>query len=89
MFDKREEWRAALPPRGGAAIIFASRVVHFAAYYESFAHIAHIALNDSGMAVATDHGSHHLIAASFFRSTRLIHSCNSAGSSFCNSTWTK
>jgi hypothetical protein len=27
----------------------------------------------------------YLIAASFFRSTRLIHSCNSVGSWFCNS----
>ena len=31
----------------------------------------------------------HLIAASFFRSMRLIHSCNSPGSWFCNSIWTK
>ena len=31
----------------------------------------------------------YLIAASFFKSMRLIHSCNSLGSWFCNSIWTK
>jgi len=33
--------------------------------------------------------SSHLIPASFFKSTRLIHPCNSLGSWFCNSIWTK
>jgi len=31
----------------------------------------------------------YLIAASFLRSMRLIQSCNSLGSWFCNSIWTK